>query len=85
MYITLDPSPQDYIEMINKTFADGLDKIQCFKRWSKHSDLAPYAQALMEWDDMIGGPWEEPESKNLVLESWIQDDPISKDAKKKVN
>ena len=54
-------------------FQFGLEKIQCFTRWSKHGDLKNYADALEEWDDIVGEKWEEPETLTLNPITWISD------------
>lgn len=47
-----------------------------FERWSKHSDLTPYADVLEEWDDIVGDSWDEPDSLKLDPKTWIQDNPL---------
>jgi dynein heavy chain len=54
-------------------FTDGLEKIQCFTRWSKHGDLKMYADRLEEWDDIVGEKWEEPATLTLDPITWISD------------
>lgn len=50
-WLRMEPDEHSYIEVIIRTFASGLDQIKQFERWSKHSDLLPYADALEDWDD----------------------------------
>ena len=50
-WLRMEPDEHAYIEVIIRTFASGLDQIKQFERWSKHTDLSPYADALEEWDD----------------------------------
>ena len=38
--------------------------------------MTPYADALEEWDDIVGDKWEEPESLKLDPKTWIMDDPL---------
>ena len=70
-WLRMEPEETDYIEVIVRTFASGLDQIKSFERWSKHNDLTPYADALEEWDDIVGDSWEEPDSLNLDPKTWI--------------
>lgn len=70
-WLKMQPDKKDYIEVIIKTFASGLDKIKSFERWSKHNDLTPYADALEEWDEKVGDSWEEPDSLKLDPKTWI--------------
>ena len=60
-WIKLLPGQDAFCQVVIKTFQDGLRDIQQFERWSKHSDLEKYANALEEWDDLVGDNWEEPE------------------------
>lgn len=55
-----------------------MTKIQVFTRWSRHGDMHDYANALEEWDDIVGDSWEEPEQLELDPNTWIADDPIFK-------
>lgn len=47
-----------------------------FERWSKHNELTPYADALEEWDDIVGDVWEEPDQIQLNPYTWINEDPL---------
>ena len=38
--------------------------------------MSPYADALEEWDDIVGDKWEEPDSLKLDPKTWIMDDPL---------
>ncbi len=49
-----------------------------FERWSKHDDLTPYANALEEWDDMVGDDWEAPDKNFLNPHDWIKEDEVYK-------
>jgi hypothetical protein len=46
--------------------------------------LTPYADALEEWDDIVGDVWEEPDSLVLNPYSWINEDPLYVDQKELV-
>lgn len=70
------PDQEDYIEELIRCFGSGLDQIQVFERWGKHNDLTPYADALEEWDDIVGDVWEEPESLVLDPSPWINEHPV---------
>ena len=47
-----------------------------FERWSKHDELTPYANALEEWDDMVGDDWEAPDKNYLNPYDWIKEDDL---------
>jgi hypothetical protein len=70
------PDYEDYIDIVVRCFGSGLDQIQVFERWSRHNDLSPYADALEEWDDIVGDSWEEPDSLVLNPFSWINENKI---------
>ena len=78
------PNQEDYIDVMVRSFQSGLDKIQSFERWGKHSDLRPYYEALEEWDDKIGEDWDEPDSIVLDPSTWISEDPLYTDQKEMV-
>ena len=75
-WLFIDPSKDDVMTMIQNTLAQGLEAIQVFERWSKHDDLTPYANALEEWDDMVGDDWEAPERNYLNPYDWIKEDEL---------
>ena len=70
-WLRMEPNEEEYSESLIKTFSMGLDFIKNFERWSKHNDLTPYAEALEEWDDIVGDTWDEPESVYLDPKTWI--------------
>lgn len=72
----MEPSKEEYSESLIKTFQMGLEHIKKFERWSKHNDLAPFANALEEWDDIVGDKWDEPDNVWLDPKTWIQDDDL---------
>lgn len=72
----MNPAQENYIEILVKTFATGLEKIKKFERWSKHSDFTIYADALEDWDDIVGDSWDEPDSLMLEPRTWIQEHPL---------
>ena len=72
----MEPNEEEYSESLIKTFSMGLEHIKNFERWSKHNDLTPYAEALEEWDDIVGDTWDEPDSIYLDPKTWIQEDPL---------
>jgi len=55
-----------------------------FERWGKHNELTPYADALEEWDDIVGDVWEEPDSLVLNPFTWINENEYYTEKKEKV-
>lgn len=45
-----------------------------------------YADALEEWDDIVGDKWEQPDEKSLALNpiTWIQDQKFYKTKEERV-
>lgn len=41
-WIKLVPDKDSFIQIIHKTFQEGLQAIKCFERWNKHGDLVDY-------------------------------------------
>jgi len=74
LWLRLSPSKKEFKELILDCFSKGLNAIQYFKRWSKHGDMRSYANALEEWDDMVGDNWDEPDSEYLNPITWINED-----------
>jgi dynein heavy chain len=72
-WLQLTPGLDDFYQLITNCFNEGLDCIQVFERWSKHDDLTPYANALEEWDDMVGDNWDAPDSNYLNPHTWISE------------
>ena len=64
------------MRMLENVIAQGLESLQVFERWSKHDELTPYANALEEWDDMVGDDWEAPEKNYLNPYDWIKEDEL---------
>lgn len=76
-WLKLEPSMEKYKCAIVESFANGLTQIKSrFVRWGKHHDLVPYANALEEWDDIVGDSWEEPEELTLDPNTWIAEHPL---------
>jgi len=85
-WLKLEPSMQQYQDVIVESFANGLTLIKTkFVRWGKHHDLMPYANALEEWDDIVGENWEEPDDLTLDPNTWISENPIHTQHKEQIN
>jgi len=84
-WIKLEPEAEDFNNQIMSDFQFGLEKIQCFTRWSKHGDLKLYADVLEEWDDIVGDKWEEPETLTLSPLTWIVDTPTFRNKQERVS
>jgi hypothetical protein len=46
--------------------------------------LTPYADALEEWDDIVGDSWEEPDSLVLNPFTWINENEFYESKRSKV-
>lgn len=76
-WLKMEPDEGDYIEVIVRTFGQGLEQIKSFERWSNHNDLMPYHDALEEWDEKVGDTWDLNDgSLKLDPKTWIQEDPL---------
>lgn len=84
-WLQMTPSSSDYIKSVVGCFIEGLECIQNFKRWSKHEDLKPYANALEEWDDIVGDVWEvDDNDEHLNPFTWISENKFYTDQKEMV-
>jgi hypothetical protein len=66
-------------------FIDCNNEIKAFERFSKHPSLKIYADALEEWDDRIGGEWQEPDELMLDPVEWIKDNKLYTDKTININ
>jgi hypothetical protein len=82
----LSPSKEEFVNLLNTTFNQGLQQIKCFTRWNKHPQLLDYSKVLEDWDweDTVGDDWDTPDTDNLDPDSWINDNPIFKNKSEKV-
>ena len=80
-WLQMSPNSKEYSNSVIECFTKGLDCILSFKRWSKHADLQPYADALEEWDDIVGDSWEEHDDEHLNPLTWIQENKLYIDHK----
>jgi hypothetical protein len=83
-WLTTEPSIEDYYNIVVNCFSEGLECIKNFERWSKHDDLTPYANALEEWDDMVGDNWDPPDNNCLDPHAWINENPLYLEQKERV-
>ena len=66
IWLDLKPGKDEFIEVFSAAFRDGLKVVEeAFLRWSRSDELIPYANALEQWDDVMGDNWDEPEGKNV--------------------
>ena len=78
LWVELEPG-ESKLEGILKDWIDnGLKVIGNFERWSKHEELVKYAQALEEWDEIIGDVWEQPLAINLDALCYINESNLYK-------
>ncbi len=76
IWLELIPGRDEFIDLINKSFSEGLISLEHFERWSRHNDLTRYATALEDWDECVGGDWEEPENNYLTPRPYISEQEI---------
>lgn len=75
-WIKLSPDQNQFSQIIQKTFIDGLQAIKCFEKWAKHKELVQYLNALEAWDERPGEDWDVSDTQNLDPTSWISDNPV---------
>jgi hypothetical protein len=73
-WLYIGPDKKMVLTKLQETLTNGLESLMVFERWSKHDDLTPYANALEEWDDMVGDDWEAPDKNFLNPHDWIKED-----------
>eukprot|EP01022_Parablepharisma_sp_SALTPOND_P016111 TRINITY_DN2328_c0_g1_i1.p1 TRINITY_DN2328_c0_g1~~TRINITY_DN2328_c0_g1_i1.p1 ORF type:complete len:2092 (+),score=299.17 TRINITY_DN2328_c0_g1_i1:7740-14015(+) len=75
-WLDLKPGRAQLTEIITNCINDGLKTLGNFERWSRHDELTIYADALEEWDEIVGGNWNEPESNFLDPMDYIGEQDI---------
>ena len=88
IWLNLTPSKQDFSNLFENIFNDGLQSILAFERFSKHPDMKKYADALEEWDDRIGDNWDPPDDANLLFLNpidWIKENKLHSERYSSIN
>jgi len=75
-WLDINPGKNEILQLLANIITEGLEALQVFERWSKHDELTPYANALEEWDDMVGDDWEAPDKNTLNPYEWIKEDKV---------
>ena len=83
-WIKLVPDQNQFAQIIQKTFVDGLQAIKCFEKWAKHKELVQYLNALEAWDEKPGEDWDVTDTQNLDPYTWIFEHPTKAEAEQKV-
>ena len=78
LWLDLKPSKDEFMKKMLQCFKAGEQVVENFERWNHHDDLTPFATVLEEWDEIVGGNWEEPEGNknNLSPKSFIGEQEI---------
>ncbi len=84
LWLNLKPSKEAFVEVLCGCFRDGLKVVESFERWSKHDELTPYANALEQWDELVGGNWDEPENNSVDPKVYICDQEIFQSKESKI-
>jgi len=56
-WLELKPHQDDFITFFSECLREGLQSLLVIERWSKNPEFLPYANALEEWDEVIGEKW----------------------------
>ena len=62
LWMALSPEKVEFSNLLENFFLEGVECIQVIERWSKHKEFLPYANALEEWDEIIGDKWIMPDN-----------------------
>lgn len=84
LWLSLSPDILTLTKLLKDLLEKGIDAVTSFERWSKHLDLAVYADVLEEWDEVIGGNWEDPESELLDPLQYISESAVFQEKDKRV-
>jgi len=75
-WLELSPTKEEFISYVQKCLSEGMKILETFERWSRHDDLLPYASVLEDWDEIVGGDWDIPESNFLIPVNYINKHPV---------
>ncbi len=70
-WLRLAPSQADFHAALTDCMSEGLHVLETFERWSRHEEMVPYAAVLEDYDDMVGGDWQVPDSLYLNVGEYI--------------
>ena len=79
LWLKLNPEEDALVQILEDCMEGGIKVIANFERWSRHDQLTPYAEALEEWDEMVGDNWQPPESNFLDPIECIAENEIFQD------
>ena len=56
-WLNCSPQLEEFYKTIDTFFLEVIENIMVVERWSKHAEFLQYANALEEWDEIIGEKW----------------------------
>jgi hypothetical protein len=63
--LEVSPKQEDFVKFFRDSLKEGIQGISVIAKFSKSEELLMYANTLEEWDEMIGGHWQQEEDKYL--------------------
>ncbi len=85
MWLRLAPGIEEFQNEIENFFDVTVEDIKVIERFSKNKEFEPYAQALEEWDEIIGDDWEMPENKHLEILWYLEESSTFRTFKNSIN
>jgi dynein heavy chain len=79
------PSLDVFRREFEQFFETTIESIQVVERWSKHTEFLPYAEALEEWDEVIGEKWIMPDNRYLGIMWYLKENPKYKIFQNQIN
>lgn len=64
--LDIEPKEKDFLDFFQSSLNEGVRGISVIEKFAKSETLAMYANTLEEWDEMIGGTWQQDGKKYLL-------------------
>lgn len=71
-WLEVAPSKEETLRYVEECLNDGMESLRGVKSWVRNEQFLPYVNTLEEWDEVIGGKWQVPETNYLNPMLWLQ-------------
>ncbi len=80
--LEVEPKEREFLAFFKSSLDEGIRGISVIEKFGKSETLAMYANTLEEWDEMIGGTWQQDGKKHLVPE--VDTESVQEEVERKV-
>lgn len=75
-WLEILPTRETFVSELENLIKEGLNCLKLIQRWSKHPEMSDFVAALEDWDDKVTNKWVIPDSLELDVVSWLEDNPL---------